>query len=128
MGTGAVIVTNGPGKLRAFSHEAGLFKDENEIELPISEAISLDLKKAQIRDTTGCGDNFVGGVIANLALQLQKRQISIDLTEICAWGVVSGGIACFYEGGTYIEKYPGEKYKLFVHYYEKYSQQIGYGG
>lgn len=61
-------------------------------------------------DTTGAGDNFAGGIIASVVAQLQdsgKRKI--NLAEACAWGIASGDFACFYVGGTYLEKKPGEK-------------------
>jgi len=48
----------------------------------------------------------------------------LDLTEACMWGTISGGFACFYIGGTYFEKYPGEKRGLINPYYDKYKNQI----
>ena len=126
-GTGAVIVTNGPNNLRVFSTQDSMFHKVDNLEIPVSEAISKELKDGHIGDTTGCGDNFAGGVIAGLVLQLQSAQSSIDLTEAVAWGVVSGGYSCFYIGGTYLEKYPGEKRKLLTPYYEKYKKQIRTG-
>jgi len=48
----------------------------------------------------------------------------VDLEEACIWGVVSGGYACFYVGGTYLEKESGEKRRRIVPYYEKYQKQI----
>jgi hypothetical protein len=92
--------------------------------MPISEEESREHKQGRKGDTTGCGDNFAGGVIAGLVLQLQSKQSPIDLREAVAWGVVSGGYTCFYIGGTYFEEYPGEKYNLLLPYYEKYKKQI----
>ena len=63
-------------------------------------------------DTSGCGDNFAGGVIASLVTQFQNNKEKIDLKEACIWGIVSGGFSCFYIGGTYHQKHPGEKLKL----------------
>jgi hypothetical protein len=59
-------------------------------------------------------------------MQLQKGIIPVDLTEACIWGIVSGGYTCFYMGGTYLEKTPGEKAGLITPYYEQYKRQIGY--
>ena len=125
-GTDTVIVTNGPGNLRAFSMKGSLFSEMNNFELPVSEAISKELIKVKKGDTTGCGDNFVGGVIASLISQLQTKKKNLDLIEACAWGVVSGGYSCFYVGGTFHEKYIGEKMKLLTPYYEKYINQISF--
>ena len=123
-GTGAVVVTNGPGNLQVFSTQDSLFQAVNNLEMPVSEAISKELKEGHKGDTTGCGDNFAGGVIAGLVLQLQSEQSPLNLAEAVTWGVVSGGYSCFYIGGTFLEKYPGEKRELLIPYYEKYKKQI----
>ncbi len=122
-GTGAVIVTSGAMNIRLFSN-GGLFKELDPSELPISQAVSEELKKGHEGDTTGCGDNFAGGVIASLVSQIQKGSSSADLIEACSWGIVSGGTSCFYMGGMYQEKEPGEKLKNIEPYYLKYKQQI----
>jgi len=122
-GTGAMIVTNGSKNIRAFS-SGKLFCEFNYSEMPISTAVSRELAKGHMGDTTGCGDNFVGGVIASLISQLQTTTGKLDLTEACMWGVVSGGYTCFYMGGTYFETSPGEKRALILPYYEKYKKQI----
>jgi sugar/nucleoside kinase (ribokinase family) len=125
-GTGALIITNGSKSIQVFS--AGrIFTALKNSEMPISQTISAELKKGHLGDTTGCGDNFVGGVIASLVSQLQKGIEKLDLTEACIWGIVSGGYACFYIGGTYFEKYPGEKRQLMVPFYEQYKIQINHG-
>ena len=120
-GTGAVIVTNGSKNIRVYSSGNGLFRELNETEMPVSAAISEELKKGHFGDTTGCGDNFVGGVIFSLVSQLQQESSPLDLTEACTWGIVSGGYTCFYIGGTYFEQYPGEKRKLIMPYFEQYK-------
>ena len=122
-GTGAMIVTNGSKNIRTFS--AGkLFRELNDSEMPISAAVSSELANGHMGDTTGCGDNFVGGVIASLVSQLQIATGKLDLTEVCMWGVVSGGYTCFYMGGTYFETNTGEKLALILPYYELYKKQI----
>ena len=126
-GTGAAIVTNGPGKLTGFSTGNSLFRAQDYYEMPVSGAISRELQKGHKGDTTGCGDNFAGGVIAGLVLQLQSEQSPVDLTEAIAWGVVSGGYSCFYIGGPFLEKYPGEKRTLLIPYYKKYKEQMRTG-
>lgn len=122
-GTGAIIVTSGAKNVRVFS-TGSLFKELKEVDMPISNAVSEELKKGHSGDTTGCGDNFAGGVLASLVSQVQKGIIKPDLTEACAWGIVSGGTSCFYMGGMFEENEAGEKRAMIEPYYRKYKQQI----
>jgi sugar/nucleoside kinase (ribokinase family) len=75
-------------------------------------------------DTTGCGDNFDGGVIASVVNQLKGETGKPDMNEACSRGIVSGGFACFYMGGTYFEKKTGENITRIKPYYDKYRGQI----
>ena len=119
---GALIITNGSNPVIAFS--SGRFlRILDECEFPVSKRIYDQLKKGHSGDTTGCGDNFAGGVIAYLVLQLQSGNNQPDLKEACIWGIVSGGFSCFYMGGTYLETFPGEKRKSIELYYEQYKNQ-----
>ena len=124
--TKAVLITNGSKPVRLFS-DGSLFQKINNAEMPVSAAVSEELKKGHSGDTTGCGDNFVGGVIASLVLQLQKETDKLDLKEACIWGIISGGYTCFYVGGTFMEQYPGEKLKQIRPYYDHYKNQISNG-
>jgi sugar/nucleoside kinase (ribokinase family) len=92
--------------------------------MPVSRKVIDELKNAHGGDTTGCGDNFVGGVIASVVTQLQNGNKHPDIREACCWGVVSGGFACFYMGGTYFEEKPGEKRAKMEPYYDAYTKQI----
>ncbi len=74
-------------------------------------------------DTTGCGDNFVGGIIASVARQIHSGIKKPDLREASCWGIVSGGIACFYMGGTYFEENTGEKLDKIKPYFKAYKEQ-----
>ena len=98
--------------------------------MPVSAAVGQALCEGKKGDSTGCGDNFAGGVIASLARQLYNSQLStlncqlpLDLIEATRWAVVSGGFACFYYGGTYIEKQKGEKLALLQDLYNQYLRQ-----
>lgn len=122
-GTGAVIVTSGAKNVNLFSN-GNLFQKLEDTVMPISEAVSQELKKGYSGDTTGCGDNFAGGVIASMVGQIQKEATTPSLVEACSWGVVSGGTSCFYMGGMYEEKYSGEKLDMINPYYTKYKQQL----
>ncbi len=123
---GAFVITNGPLPLTAYSN-GKLFKEQDLIELPVSEAAGRDMElhPDSKGDTTGCGDNFCGGVMASIAAQLMNTEKGeLDLVEACAWGVASGGFACFCMGGTYIESFPGEKLQKVRNYYREYREQI----
>jgi sugar/nucleoside kinase (ribokinase family) len=76
-------------------------------------------------DTTGCGDNFAGGALASIAYQLfTMKSPEVDLQTACAWGIASGGFACCYLGGTYVEQRPGEKRKKIQMVFNEYQRQI----
>ena len=126
-GVPSFIITNGPENLYAFS-EGGIFRKMNLESLPVSQKVVSQLKSEPgIKgDTTGCGDNFTGGIIASLAWQLKKWPgEQLDLAEAISWGVASGGFACFYVGGTYIEKNKGEKLKRIEELQKEYLKQTG---
>ena len=94
--------------------------------LPISEKVKSELaqKPEKTGDTTGCGDNFSGGVLSTIAKQIiNNPQNTVEITKAVALGVVSGGYACFYNGGTFREIHPGQKNELIDAYYRKYLQQ-----
>ncbi len=120
------IITNGGKELYAYSN-GRIFKKKDLSKLPVSMKVSEDLRKdRKIKgDTTGCGDNFAGGAIASLAWQLKtSQQGKFDFDELLAWAVSSGGFACFYLGGCYFEKSPGEKISKVEAYKIEYSKQI----
>jgi sugar/nucleoside kinase (ribokinase family) len=122
-GTGAAVVTRGAASIRVFSRGTR-FLEQADAELPVSNAVSAELKMGHEGDTTGCGDNFAGGILASLVNQLFESDRYPDLLEACALGVVSGGTACFYVGGMFEEKEPGEKRKMIEPYYRLYLTQL----
>jgi sugar/nucleoside kinase (ribokinase family) len=119
----SLIITNGSKNIKVFSD--GRFFTSTELkEMPVSGKVVDELRIPHSGDTTGCGDNFVGGVIASVVNQLYQGVKNPDITEACCWGVVSGGFACFYMGGTYFEGNVGEKLARIIPYYESYKKQI----
>ena len=119
----SLIITNGSKNILVYSD--GQFLEPLALtELPVSQKVVEELKYNKDGDTTGCGDNFVGGVIASIVNQLQGGVQHPDIQEACCWGIVSGGFACFYMGGTYFEQKTGEKLTKIKPYYECYNQQI----
>ncbi|HWS00861.1 MAG TPA: carbohydrate kinase family protein, partial [Prolixibacteraceae bacterium] len=127
MGSGlsAFIITNGTNNLYAWS-DGKLFEKITLSTIPVSRQIMNDLKTNSVGDTTGCGDNFVGGVLYSMVEQLKQENHQPDLLEAAAWGVVSGGFTCFYVGGTYHETTQGEKLAKIKDYYAQYKVQVGH--
>jgi sugar/nucleoside kinase (ribokinase family) len=122
------IITNGANDLY-FMSNGNFFKKIELTSLPVSKKVIDDIKsKPQMKgDTTGCGDNFAGGVLSSVAWQLKSKSVGqIDLTESISWGVASGGFNCFTIGGTFLEKFPGEKRGLVSEFQREYLKQIGY--
>ena len=124
-GVGAAIVTNGARNIYFYA-QSPMFLPVAVSTLPVSEAVGRKLKEGVTRgDTTGCGDNFAGGVLASIIQQKYKSETAkFDLVEACKWGVVSGGFTCFHYGGTFTENCPGEKLKNILELYKDYDKQI----
>ncbi|MDP2338517.1 MAG: carbohydrate kinase family protein [Bacteroidota bacterium] len=126
-GVGAVIITHGSNVLHFFANNS-LFGKISSSTLPVSEKVVSELRQnpEQAGDTTGCGDNFAGGMIASIAMQLkEKPKDQVSLKNAIALGVVSGGFTCFYHGGTFYEEFPGQKMIRIEHYLKEYLTQIG---
>ena len=130
-GAGAVIVTEGSRSvtLAASPHKAsgGVFSPVEIISLPVCEEIDRELAAHPERrgDTTGCGDNFAGGVIVSIAEQLAAAQKGrLDLRECVIHGTAAGGFSCFTAGGAFIESHPGEKRKRLEVYINAYRKQL----
>ena len=117
------IITNGSENITVYS-DGRFFNDCPLKELPVSAEVVGKLRNYDGGDTTGCGDNFAGGIIASIVNQLKNGSDHPDFREACCWGVVSGGFTCFYMGGTYFEKKTGEKRTKIEPYYESYKKQI----
>jgi len=125
-GVAAAVVTEGAHPVHLYS-SGRLFASVDHDLLPVSEKVAAGLRSGSVNgDTTGCGDNFTGGVLASLAEQLQRGlRGSIDLRRACSLGVVSGGHACYYVGGTFLESRTGEKREQISALYRDYIRQTG---
>lgn len=120
------IITNGPNDIYTRSN-GKLFEKTEILKFPVSKMITSEIKsKPELRgDTTGCGDNFAGGIIASLAMQLKNTvKGNFDLTEAISLGISSGGFCCFTIGGTYLEPFPGEKKQRIEAIKKEYINQI----
>jgi sugar/nucleoside kinase (ribokinase family) len=120
------IITNGANELYTKSNGT-LFEKTELMKFPVSKMIAREIAaNPGLRgDTTGCGDNFAGGIITSLALQLiHKERGTFKLTEAISWGVSSGGFCCFTVGGTYLEPFTGEKRQRIRAIQEDYKKQL----
>ncbi|MBN2860778.1 MAG: carbohydrate kinase family protein [Sphaerochaetaceae bacterium] len=124
-GVGALIITRGASDILVWS--GGSFIEPYELTaLPVNAYIDALLEKdsALRKDTTGCGDNFVGGVLVSLYRQLSSgRKHHLDLLDIVAWGASSGGFTCMYHGGMYHESMKGEKLARLIPAVKVYTEQ-----
>ena len=122
-GVSSFIITNGTEDTFCYS-DGNLFNSMSRRTYPVSDDLIGNTRNFKGGDTTGCGDNFVGGVLASLAWQLEEEDGQPDLEECISWGTVSGGYCCFHVGGTFIEMEQGEKLELIRPYYSNYMKQI----
>lgn len=127
-GLSSFIITNGANNILIWS-DGRLFEKQDLLQLPVSKKVTDELcNNPDLKvDTTGCGDNFAGGIIASLAWQLKSRKKGhFNFLESASWGIASGGFACYTVGGTYLEKAPGEKLSKVQLIQQAYLHQIGY--
>ena len=126
-GVAAAIVTCGVDDIHLYA-SGSFFRSVSPTRMPVCKLISEDIQTGhfQAGDTTGCGDNFVGGVLASIAGQAQAESglERLDLRDAVAWGAASGGFTCLYVGGTYIEKTSGEKRSKIERYYNHYKSHL----
>ena len=116
------FITNGAEDIIIFS-DGRLFNKLDLKLFPVSRLVTPELRLSG--DTTGCGDNFAGGIITSLALQIKEQKTTFDIISALSWAVASGGFACSYIGGTFIESYPGEKLARITDFRKEYLKQIG---
>mgnify|MGYP006293197471 CR=1 FL=1 len=123
LGVNSCIITNGANSV-SVAAKSTPFQLLEPTTIPVSELVKKELAKGvSSGDTTGCGDNFVGGVIASLAGQKTENK-KPDILEATSWGIASGGFACFYMGGTYNESSLGEKKRKIAPIIRAYQKQI----
>jgi len=120
-GVGAFIITRGAEAMYVWS-SGHLVAPSPLTTMPVSAYFDELLRDdpSLRRDTTGCGDNFLGGILVALVKAKGREATMLDL---CAWGAASGGLALTYSGGTYHESAPSEKAALLAPaitaYYER---------
>jgi sugar/nucleoside kinase (ribokinase family) len=131
-GVGAFVISRGGDPVLAWAGE-GRFAPLALRELSVSERASLERARASRErasdrgrgDTTGCGDNFAGGILASIALQMKAAASKLDLIEALSWGIAAGAFTLGILGGTYYESRPGEKRALVASYRDDWLKQQG---
>ncbi len=125
-GVRVCVITHGAKPIAAFS-DGSLCHKVDSLEMPVLAAAGEWMKATDYHgDTTGCGDNFAGGVMASIALQMQRLEPgTLNLEDAISWGAASGGFACTYIGGVYAEQTPGEKLEKIREAHKLYRKQIG---
>jgi sugar/nucleoside kinase (ribokinase family) len=121
--TAAFVITQGAEPVIFYADEKVFGRETGS--LKVSEVVTQKIRNQEYKgDTTGCGDNFVGGVIASVAKQMQQNlQKKISLKEAVISGICSGGFACSYHGGTWFENTPGEKKQKIENLIGAYHKQ-----
>lgn len=128
-GVGSFIITNGAKPMLAWSSPFGRIAPFELSYLPVSAYVDdLLADKPHLRkDSTGCGDNFVGGVLVSAALQmLFDATRELDVLDLCAWGASSGGFACMYHGGTYFENRAMQKLEAIAPIVDDYHRRVSH--
>lgn len=128
-GVSAVVITAGTDPVLAVT-QGGRFRPMPPTHFPVSARVGAELAAGAGAhgDTTGCGDNFAGGLLYALALQMIAGEPTLDLRHALEWAVCSGGVACFSLGGTYLEQAPGELRTTLREYVRDYNRQLGGAG
>ncbi len=123
---GCFVITNGKHDTYISVQNEKVF-ESFEGYLPIASEIDEDKKDGKLSkgDSIGCGDNFVGGCVAGLSMQMQADKYKkINIIDCCIWGSLSGGITSTVSGGTFYEKESNEKYNLMKKYLASYKKRI----
>jgi sugar/nucleoside kinase (ribokinase family) len=119
----AFVITQGSEPVH-FHADGNVFKKESG-SLKVSDVVNQKIRNKEYNgDTTGCGDNFVGGVITSVANQLKNQTSKLNLNEAVISGICSGGFACSYHGGTWFENSPGEKKRKIENLIGAYHKQL----
>jgi len=127
-GVKSVIITHGAEDIIC-SSDGSFFNESGSFTMPVSAEAGemMRMASAADADTTGCGDNFAGGIYTSLVEQLSapEKPGNPSLKEAVMLAAVSGGFAGLYRGGVYYEKTPGEKLRLLEPLLEAYRRQTG---
>jgi sugar/nucleoside kinase (ribokinase family) len=134
-GCGSVVITQGADEVLLGNGSAGSktnreFKPLKRRSMPTCRyADEIVASMTTPRDTTGCGDNFVGGMIDSIARQLERAPSKngrecLDLEDAVISGIAAGSVALTCLGGVYYEEAPGQKLEALDSYLTAYRKQL----
>ncbi|KPI86521.1 PfkB domain-containing protein [Leptomonas seymouri] len=130
-GVHSLFVTNGDEPGYVWS-DGTLFVKQALTQFNICQKVVQHLKaNPHLRgDTTGCGDNFAGGLLASVVKQLVegRKPGELSLADALAWANGSGSFCCYAVGGTYLEAQPGEKLRGVKRIHDVYVEQLAAEG
>lgn len=127
VGVPAFIITHGAKDIIAWASSESIFGSHDLTYYPVCAYVDNILKDnpSLFKDTTGCGDNFLGGAIISIA---QQRSASagakLELKDVVVWGGASGGLALLFHGGMFHEAHQGEKEELLIPIVNAYTNQL----
>lgn len=120
--TPSFIITSGANDIMSYS-DGSFFAPQEAGRMPVLSFHKYRTPGLQC-DTTGCGDNFAGGVLFSLLTQMKLgKRGGYDLAEACAWGIVSGSYTGLITGGVEFENRAGEKLEKITRFYQDYKAQ-----
>jgi sugar/nucleoside kinase (ribokinase family) len=130
-GVGAAVVTNGPEPVWFAAGGGRPAADGNRFTrtaastLPVFTqfARSPEVRAAE-GDTTGCGDNFAGGLVAGIAEQIRSGSPRLELEPAVRTAIASGAFCLTHLGGTYVEPEPGAKRRHVASVRSQYEAAI----
>ena len=126
-GVHSIIITHGADDIACFS-DGAFFSETGFFSMPVSEKAGEAMRSTaeDEADTTGCGDNFAGGVYASAVMQISVHPSEKpSMKKAAALGAVSGGFAGLNRGGVYYENHAGEKMQKLQPFIEAYEKQTG---
>lgn len=126
-GVPAFIITHGSQDILAWASSDSLFHTTELTYYPVCKHVDdmLHADPSLLMDTTGCGDNFLGGVIVSITRQLlEKSDGLLDLQDAVLWGGASGGLALLFHGGLFHESSKGQKEQLLMPIVAAYKKQL----
>jgi sugar/nucleoside kinase (ribokinase family) len=125
-GCGACIITRGKEDVYVETRSER-FVDIPGQKYPVSRWVNEDLHShPDLKgDTTGCGDNFMGGVLVSVARQISEfDKEKIDLRDAVMEGICTGGFSLYQVGGVFRENTAGEKEAGINRIKKHYREQI----
>lgn len=126
-GLKAAVITCGAKPVCGYADPGNrLFEVEEAVSMPVSSLVDDEIAAGLAGgDTTGCGDNFAGGIITSIASQLTSgiKKGAVNLSEAVQLGICTGGAARYHIGGVMQEEKAGMKFSLVQRLLKAYKEQ-----